>query len=269
MLSHLALLSDSHWMKLSAIIEPTHGCPGASTRSPRKRKYSIKTIVEALVYVMENGIKWRSLPSHHFEGIDYRLVYYYFRKWNCSGILERMLYLLSRLVRRLKHKRKPSPSMVIIDSKTIATTAGTSEQVGYDGNKKIKGRKYHLATDSDGLPVADCVGPANQHDKPGSKCLTEQVEDLGPALKKIVGDGAFEGVPPFDDHGRIKWQVVKRNAKNIGRFRVLPKRWVVERTFAWLSNYRRLAKSYEKTIHMAQAVLMLCSCLICIKKLYL
>ena len=137
--------------------------------------------------------------------------------------------------------------------------------MGYDAGKNIKGRKRHLATDTLGNVMAVGVSAASVHDKTGALSLKDDIEDIG-RMKKIIADGSYKGVPPFTAGGRIEWEIVEKKATG-GRFKVLPKRWIVERTFAWLQNFRRLAKDYEKTITMAKAMIIMGTIVITLRKL--
>ena len=247
----LYMLPDSQWKEIKAIIEPKE----------RKRKVHLQVIVSGIIYLLSNGCKWDSLPPCYGH---YKSVWYYYNKWMLYGTLELLLYKLDGKLRTTKQHRKAEPSLVIVDSQSVKTTAGTSEQTGYDGGKKVKGRKRHIAVDTQGNVVAAGVTAANVHDKPGALSIKEQVEDLG-RVKKIVADGAYQGIPPFNDHGRIEWEIVEKKAGN--RFKVLPKRWVVERTLAWLNNFRRLSKDYEKSTLMSKAMILMSSIVICLSKL--
>ena len=148
---------------------------------------------------------------------------------------------------------------------SVKTPAFTGEEVGYDAGKNIKGRKRHLATDTLGNVMAVGVSAASVHDKTGALSLKDDIEDIG-RMKKIIADGSYKGVPPFTAGGRIEWEIVEKKATG-GRFKVLPKRWIVERTFAWLQNFRRLAKDYEKTITMAKAMIIMGTIVITLRKL--
>jgi transposase len=130
--------------------------------------------------------------------------------------------------------------------------------------KKIKERKHHIATDSGGGVVAAGVTSAFVHDKTGARVLRDEVEDRS-RVKKIVADGAYEGEHPFDRSGTIEWQIIERLEK--GKFTPLPIRWIVERTFAWLTGYRRSVRDYEKTVVMSRAMLVMCAIHITLKKL--
>jgi putative transposase len=247
----LYMLPDSQWKEIRTIIEPKE----------RKRKVSLQVIASGIIYLLSNGCKWDSLPPCYGP---YKLVWYYYNKWMAYGTLELLLYKLDGKLRTTKQHREAEPSLIIVDSQSVKTTAGTGEQTGYDGGKKVKGRKRHIAVDTQGNVVAAGITAANVHDKPGALSIKEQVEDFS-SVKKIVADGAYQGIPPFDAHGRIEWEIVEKKAANC--FKVLPKRWIVERTLAWLNNFRRLSKDYVKSILMSKAMLLMSSIVICLCKL--
>src|SRR4051794_15794024 len=246
------MLSNSRWEEIRAIIEPKE----------RKRKVSLRVVISGIIYLLENGCKWKHLPSCYG---CYKTVWYYYNKWMLYGVLEQLLYKLDVKLRTTKqHRKQDEPSLLIIDSQSVKTTAGTSRSTGYDANKKIKGRKRHIAVDTQGNVVAAGVTAASVHDKPGSKTLQQDIEDLA-GVRKIVADGAYKGVPPFTAHGHIEWEIVER--KESGCFKVLPKRWIVERTLAWLSNFRRLSKDYEKSVVMSKAMILMSAIVVTLNKL--
>lgn len=245
------MLTDSQYRELVTIIEP----------KDRRRRVCLRTVLSGIVYLLENGVKWRDLPPQYGH---YKTVWYYFSKWMRFSRLEKLLHTLVEK-RRRQAGRSAEPSVVIIDSQSVKTPAGTGEDRGYDANKKVSGRKRHLATDTGGNVVGAGVTAASVHDKTGARVLQDDVEDLGRVTKVIV-DGAYRGVPPFTAGGRIEWVIVEKKATG-GRFKVLPVRWVVERTFGWLQNFRRLAKDYERTVMMSKAVLLMASIIITLRKL--
>jgi putative transposase len=172
----LYMLPDSQWEEIKAIIEPKQ----------RKRKVNLQVIVSGIIYLLSNGCKWDSLPPCYARRSQTpweilrrhcKLVWYYYNKRMLYGTLELLLYKLDRKLRTTKQHRKGEPSLVIVDSQSVKTTAGTSEQTGYDGGKKVKGRKRHIAVDTQGNVVAAGVTAANVHDKPGALSLEEQIED--------------------------------------------------------------------------------------------
>ena len=245
------MLSDSRWNEVKTIIEP----------KPRKGKVGLQVVLSGIIYLLESGCKWEGLPPLYG---NYKTGWYYYNKWMIFGVLEGLLYTRNQKV-RVDGGGKEEPSMLIIDSQSVKTTAGTSKEKGYDGGKKGTGRKRHIATDTQGNVMAVGVTAANVHDKPGAMSIKEEAEDHERVVK-ILADGSYKGVPPFTAAGRIVWEVVERKATG-GKFSVLPKRWVVERTFAWLSNFRRLSKDYEKTVLMSKAMIITSAIVITLRKL--
>lgn len=247
----LIMLPDSQFGEVSAILEP----------KGRRRKVALRVILSGIVYLLDNGCKWQRLPPQYG---NYKTVWYYFNKWMRFGVLEEALRLLTQK-QRTAQGRSAEPSLVIVDSQSVKTPAFTGDEVGYDAGKKIKGRKRHLAVDTQGNVVAAGVTAASVHDKTGARVVADELADIQ-TVKKVVADGAYKGVPPFDGGGRIHWQIVEKKATG-GRFKVLPVRWVVERTFAWLQNFRRLAKDYEKTVMMSKAMIIMSAIVITLRKL--
>jgi putative transposase len=180
------------------------------------------------------------------------------------GVLEQVLYQLSIKVRKAQG-RKATPSLLIVEAQAAKTEAGISEQTGYDAHKTVKGRKRHIAVDTQGNVMAVGITAASVHDKTNVQSIKEDVEDLQ-EVTKIVADGAYKGTPAFTAQGRIEWQIVDKKATG-GIFKVLPKRWIVERSFAWLSNFRRLSKDYEKSVLMSKAMIIMSAICITLNKL--
>ena len=148
-------------------------------------------------------------------------------QWKNEGLLEEIFYTLRGIVRRLSG-REESPSLGIIDSRSVRTSHHIDGQRGIDGNKKIKGKKEHIVVDTLGLPMSVRVHPANFHDSVGAEEVFESMRYKFPRLKRILADG-----------------IVLRSDKQADKFVPLPKRWIVERTFSWLENFRRLTIDYE------------------------
>jgi len=199
-------------------------------------------ILNAIFYVVKTGCPWRYLP-HEYP--NWSSVYYHFSKWSRDGILERINTALCKLDRG-RRGRTESPSGALIDSQSVKTTK-EAQEVGFDGGKKIKGHKRHSLTDTVGNMLNVVVTAANVSDIEGGKRLINKILADFPTIEKIWADGTYRG-------GMIAWvqdkldavlEIVKRDEGQKG-FQVLPKRWVVERTFAWLGNYRRLSKDYER-----------------------
>ena len=243
------LLSDSQWDEVRQDFET----------KTRKRKQSLQVTVSAVIYLVKTGCQWRMLPDEYGE---WELVYYYYRKWMAYAVLESLLYKLVGIVRNRKGRTK-EPSVAVVDTQSVKTAAGVSEETGYDGGKKVKGRKRSIATDTQGNILAIGVTTAGTHDTKAIKVLQYDVEDYG-RITTIFADGAFKGEAPFDRNKTIRWKVVNKKG---GPFKVLPKRWVVERSLAWLVNFRRLSKDYEKKIECSKAMLLLAAIVLTLNKL--
>jgi putative transposase len=165
-------LTDSQWSKIKKLFDN------------RKRKHSLKEVVNALFYITKSGIQWRMLPKEYPK---WQLVYYYFRKWTHEGLIEEMHDLLYSMCRK-QFGRELSPSLGLIDSQSVKTSSMTSEK-GYDGGKKIQGRKRHIVTDTLGLIMAIVIHGAEIQDREGAKLVIGQLRWRFPRLKKILADG--------------------------------------------------------------------------------
>jgi transposase len=235
-------LSDAEW----AVIEPEL----AAWRAPRlERKVSsnqplhdLREIVNAILYVNRTGCAWEYLP-HDFP--PFKTVYGYFAVWRDDGTTERIHDLLRRRLRRARG-RTEEPSAVAIDSQTVKAAANAqADTVGYDGNKKTKGRKRHIAVDTLGLLIVLGVSAASLGDSPVGRQVLDHLAHRAPSVTKAWVDGGYNAkvVEHGDDLG-IDVEVVRRDPAVAG-FKVLPRRWVVERTFGWFMLHRRLTRDYE------------------------
>lgn len=242
-------LSDAEWV----VIEPEL----AAWRAPRlERKVSsnqplhdLREIVNAILYVNRTGCAWEYLP-HDFP--PFKTVYGYFAAWRDDGTTEHIHDLLRRRLRRARG-RTEEPSAVAIDSQTVKTAANAAaETVGYDGNKKTKGRKRHIAVDTLGLLVVLGVSAASLGDSPVGR---QVLDHLTPSVTKAWVDGGYNA--KVVEHGAdlgIDVEVVRRDPEVAG-FRVLPRRWVVERTFGWFMLHRRLTRDYETRQESSRAMI--------------
>lgn len=219
----------------------------------RKRKYSLRSIVDALLWITRTGCQWRNLESSF---PPWKTVYYYFEKWSKQGTLEKINQQLNCLEREEKDRAR-KPSLGIADYQSVKLLPMICESRGIDGNKLINGRKRHLLTCTLGRIWKVHVHAANQHDSPAGVKLLNWEKDEMKRLKKIVADKAYRGTFAEEVEARnIKFEVPKR-AKEQKGFVVEAKRWVVERTFAWLNFYRRVIIDYEKTPRSAKNFLYL------------
>lgn len=231
----------------------------------RKRKHTLREMINAILYLTKTGCQWRMLPTNFGP---WQTVYFYFRKWKTEGVFEELMHHLRQVVRKTKG-RNSSPSIGIIDSRSVRTSHHVDRaEYGIDGGKKVKGRKEHIIVDSLGLPMAARVHAANIHDSVGAVDTIKLLQYNFPRLKKIIADGGYRGslVDLVKGYG---WDlsVVLRPKESSKKFQVLPLRWIVERTFSWIENYRRMTTDYEFKTESAEAMLQITFCQIMLKKL--
>lgn len=234
-------------------------------KSGRPRKVNLMLVLQAILYVLVSGCAWRLLPN---DDPAYSTVYYYFRKWRLDGSWQRIHDRLVQWV-RLDANRDHSPTAASLDSQTVPTAVMVHQAVGYDGGKKIKGRKRFTLVDTLGLLIAVQVVAASVSEREGAKQLLAKLDQERyrvPQLVRIWVDGGFAGEAFLHwviDTFRWILEVVRRPEGTLG-FVVLPKRWTVERTYGWLHwcrrlniDYERLPASSEAFIHIAMIRLML------------
>lgn len=230
-------LTDSEWSLISY-------CFPKPAKRGRPRRHCFRDLVNAIFYVSKAGCQWRYLPK---EFAPWGTVYHYFRQWKNSGLWKSIHNHLREHV-RLVDGRKRAPSAGIIDSQSVKGTEMSDER-GYDAGKKVNGRKRHLLVDTLGLILMVLVLPANIQDRDGAKQLLSAFFSQCTSRRRvrhIWADGGYAGA--LLEWSRKLWrctvEIVKRN--ELHTFKVLPRRWVVERTFGWLGRYRRLNRDYER-----------------------
>ena len=228
-----------------ALIEPHLPAPADCGRP---RETDMRDVVDAIFYIAQSGCQWRLLPK---DFPPYSTVQRYFYAWRDNGVWQTINHVLLMDVREAAG-RNASPSAGVIDSQSVKTTESGGPR-GYDAGQKIKGRKRHLLTDTIGLPVAMTVHSADVQDRDGAPDLLASVRNAFPWLRHVFADGGYAGDKLKDalaDLGDWTIEIVKRSDFAKG-FVLLPRRWVVERTLAWLNRNRRLAKDVEATIESA------------------
>jgi putative transposase len=236
-------LSDAQWSCLLSYL-PTPKAQG------RPRIHSLRDVLDAIFYVLKSGCHWRLLP-HDFP--PWPTVYYHFRKLRLSGAWG-LIYRDLRSAERNRAGKNADASAAIMDSQSVKTTEEGARSNGYDAYKNVKGRKRHLLVDTLGLPLSVYVTSADVQDRVGARCLLAGLKPFVPRLKQIWADGAYAGEKLagwLEEQGGWELQIVERD-RGVKGFEVLPRRWIVERTFSWLIRNRRLSKDYERLVQTSE-----------------
>jgi putative transposase len=236
-------LTDAQW----AYLKPMLSKPAKRGRPPT----DWRRILDAILYVVKCGCPWRYLPA---DFPPWKTVYHVFRQWMLNHQWAALNDALRTLVRRT-HDKRSRPTAAILDSQSVKS-AGHGGQVGYDPGKRIKGRKRHLLVDTLGLVLGVAVTPASTTERDGAQVVLGRVLGWLTWLRILWVDGGYTG-ETFAQwvkglRPKLAVTVVKRSDATVG-FKVLPQRWVVERTFGWLMRQRRLVRDYETTETSAEA----------------
>jgi transposase len=242
-------VTDAEWKLIARLLPKPR-------RVGRPREVDLRVVLNAMLYILATGCQWRALPK---EFPPFTTVQYYFYNWRDTQLWRRINRALVERARRAVG-RKPTPSAGIIDSQTVKTTESGGPR-GFDPAKRMKGRKRHLVTDTEGSLLVLQVHPADIQDNHGAVPLLKAARRAFSRLRHIFADRVYRGpklLNAISDVGRWTIEVVTRT-HSVGSFKREPRRWVIERTFAWFGRCRRLAKDFEKTIASAEAWIMMAS----------
>jgi putative transposase len=256
-------LTDGEWEILEPLIPKVS--PNATIETIPRRE-----IVNGILYVLRSGCPWRLLPN---DLPAWGTVYYYFRTWQKQGVWDQVLQVLRKRMRQ-KQGRDEEPSAAVIDSQSIKTSAVRGPEKGIDMGKKIWGRKRHALVDTEGNLLAVKVTAASASDLAGAKMMLEPLVNLFPRMKVVWGDSHYRGTLIEWVKKQLGWDVdvvqglgtvpdtstepsapMEKSSK--GGFKVLPRRWVVERSFAWITRWRRLARDHEGLPESSEAFIKL------------
>lgn len=260
-------LSDEQWIFVKAFLPPP--LPGG-----RPRTTDLRATINGILYVLKTGCQWRQLPKYNFP--PWQTTYFYFRLWNKRGVWHKMHYGLHGVVRAMAG-HSPSPSAIIIDSQSAKTgKMASADTRGYDGGKRVKGRKRHLVVDTLGLMVDVKVTPANTHDTKGAQeVLGKIIKSTWNRVEKIKTVFADKGYNGLNFSGWVKKnlkatvQIGENLTTKFTGFIPARKRWVVERGFAWLSDYRRLSLDHERLPLVSDAFIKLAFVNVMLRRIWL
>jgi putative transposase len=246
-------LTDAEWR----VIAPHLPKPRATGRP---REWPMREIVNGIFYVMRAGCPWRLLPS---DLPPWGTIYRWFAAWRDDGRLERINHALV-MADRERVGRDASPSAAIIDSESVKTTEAGGAR-GYDAGKKINGRKRHALVDTDGRGLVLEPHPASVQDRDGGGPLLSLSRRSFPFIERVFADSGYAG-EKVAKATLIAVEIVRKSPDQVG-FAVNPRRWVVERFFAWIGRNRRLAKDFEATIDSARAFLYAASVMLLVRRI--
>lgn len=246
-------LTDAEW----AVLAPLLPQPSPVGRPPA---WPMREILDAIFYVLRGGVPWRLLPPCFPPR---QTVYRWFAAFRDAGVWEALNHHLVMLDRE-RAGREASPSAAVIDSQSVRTTEAGGPR-GYDAGKKVNGRKRHALVDTDGRPLVLHCHPASVQDRDGAVPLLRASRKRFPFVERAFADAAY-AAERVTNATRIAIEIVRKPKDQVG-FAVHPRRWVVERCFAWLGRNRRLARDFEATIASATAFLYAASAMLLVRRI--
>lgn len=247
-------LSDTHWQIIEEIL-----------KDRRKRKHNLREIMNGILEILRTGTQWRNLKGYN---MCWQVMYYYFRKWQSDGTLTKLNDCLNKLERKRQGKQD-TPSLLCIDSQSIKVAPFISQEKGFDGNKKVNGRKKHLIVDTLGLVWGVVVHAADVHDGVRSHELVEHCLGYLHRMKKVLVDDAYKKIfKPWVEDNILGLEVEFASRPPTAQgFVPIRWRWRVEQTFGILNFFRRHSKDYEKTTKSAEAWILWANCQVILNRM--
>jgi transposase len=239
-------LTDEEWAQIEPLM-PTRG------RRGRPREADLREIINALRYLVRSGCGWEMLPVHFGP---WQTVYWWFRRL-MRRFLFQTIHDLALMCDRERAGREASPSAGVIDSQSVKAPAPGAKR-GYDAGKKVVGRKRHIAVDTDGRLLMVNLTPADISDSAGAQAILDGIRKRWPWVKHLFADGAYDRLQLMDKATFLDFtiEIIRRCDKDPG-FKVLPRRWIVERTFGWMTRWRRLVRDYEQRLDVSEAMILI------------
>jgi transposase len=255
-------LTDEEWTHVEPVIPP-------AKVGGNRRRVNVREVVNGIMYILSTGCQWRAIPK---DLPPRSTVFDYLDLWSLDGTLDRMHHALYVECRK-RGDRQASPTAAIIDSQSVKSAEKSGSRIdpnGYDAGQRINGKKRHILVDTLGLLLHAMIHPADIQDRDGGILLMSTLLGMYPFLEKLFADGGYQGAKFRDEVANVlpglEIEIVKRPDHDKG-FVVLPRRWIVERTIAWLNRCRRLAKDWESLNRKALAFLRLASIRVMLRKL--
>jgi putative transposase len=236
-------LTDAEWEHVRSLLPrpAKHG---------RKPKVDLREVLNAIRYMTRTGGGWRMLPK---DFPPWQTVYWWFRRF-VRLLLFRTIHDIALMMDRERAGREASPTAGVVDSQTVKAPAAKTR--GYDAGKKIVGRKRHIAVDTDGRLLMVNLTPADISDSAGAQTILDAIRKRWPWIKHLFADGAYDRIKLMDKAAFLDFVIeIVRRLDAEPRFKVLPRRWVVERTFGWMTRWRRLVRDYEARIDVSEAMI--------------
>jgi putative transposase len=249
-------LTDDEWSVIAPLMP-------AASRTGRPRSVDLREVINAIRYLVRSGCEWRMLPS---DFPPWQTVYWWFRRF-VRRLLFRVVHDIALMMDRLLHARNEQPRAGVLDSQTVKAPA--ARERGYDANKKITGRKRHIAVDTDGRLLMVNLTAASSSDSAGAQKVLDALKLRWPWLKRLFADSAYDRRILLDKAAFPDFIVeVVRKVQDQHTFVPLPRRWVVERTFGWMMRWRRLVRDYEQRIDVSRQMIYVATGSLLLKRLF-